>query len=704
MRDLCLIGISHAFYFEMTDANKTRENNIRSILESRMHQSFTVAADELLQRGYLDRDERIKLSGLIGDLLSDFGEKVAVGEELVDADDVEAIANKAIDKQEKIMPDEFVEKNTEKVSADDEFAEKRHLDSAMPWDSNPGPDVPFGVKDFASLDAAEAAEEATDEVREDSQKLVKIVRNILNDPDDDNKAATIAKVASEFSDRVSDRSDQMKSGNGLLARVGDILKDAIAENSLKDETDSDHTKQTCKTEGGVCYPAKDFAFTPDKEKPSTWKLRLSQSKPGNITKAQLGRAAAAFSTSGFRGQKVKIPASDVSKVKARIRREYRKLGVPIEEVPDSVKAQSSFMVYKDKSGQYTWIARFSNNFRDDDTPPEIIAAQSHQNFIKSVPDKYDYPDLQLWHRPEWTIGKTSWLAWDETGDGTGFALAAGHFNKGMEEVAEKLAESSDLGVSHGMPKQFIKRDKDDRTVITNHVTKEISILPLWSAANRWTEFILIDDNDKEKDMGIPTDLKEQAKEAFSFDDNVLDQIEAANAKSAAKNQDLGIESKSKDAKDKSDQKAETETEANVTTDSNSDSDSEFVDPDSSPSRKEVADAIIALHPAIVKEVAKTVLEQLEPYMDTVKELARDDDERLREKVASVPRVKSLSDVLNQRIDALKEKDGISDKNAESLGKPKEAKVGEQSSFVSALQEGKGAEHLQSILEKATPAS
>ena len=60
------------------------------------------------------------------------------------------------------------------------------------------------------------------------------------------------------------------------------------------------TKQAqMKTEGGVQYPATDFAYVPDPEKASTWKLRLSETRPGNVTRAQLGRAAAAFSPGGF---------------------------------------------------------------------------------------------------------------------------------------------------------------------------------------------------------------------------------------------------------------------------------------------------------------------------------------------------------------------------------------------------------------------
>ncbi len=613
------------------------------------------------------------------------------------------------------MPDEYVDKPDDDtklkdipIDVEDESDKGLHLDNEEM--SSHHVFVPFGVHSFEEFDAAERAEEATDEVREDSEIMLKIVRNILNS-DEDDKTGAITKVASEFSERVATHSDQMKSSNSLVGAVIKTLREAIENKGISDsnfdadaETDTDathtttHTKQNCKTEGGVCYPAKDYAFVPDSDKPSTWKLRLSQSRPGNITKSQLGAAAAAFSPGGFRGSKVKIPAGDVSRVKARIRREYRKLGVSTEDIPDSIKTKSTFMVWKDKSGRYVWLAKYSNNFRDDDSPPEIISAKSHQDFTDGVHlGKYDYPELRLWHRPEWVVGKSTWLAWDDIGDGTGFALAAGLFNPGMEEVAKSLVGVSDLGVSHGMPRQHLKRDSDDPTIITNHVTKEISILPLWSAANRWTDFIVIDDIDKEKNMTIPDELKTQAEEAFGLDGNVLAQIEAANKKSAAKNQDLKIEFKAKDeatAKEIADDLA--------TLVAGADAETETVDPDKPPTRKEVAAALIELQTSIVEKVTTAVsanlIEKLAPFMDAVKEMARDDDDRLREKAASTPRIANLSDLMKQGIAASDKADGISEKEAAELGKPKEAALDTEDGFIEAMVKGEGDQYLNKIVQ------
>ena len=90
-----------------------------------------------------------------------------------------------------------------------------------------------------------------------------------------------------------------------------------------------------KTEDGVKYPAEAFAYAPGE--PSGWKLRLWEDLEKKITRAQLGKASAALSPGGFRGQKVAIAASDLPAVKRKIRAEYRKLDVEENDIPKWVK-------------------------------------------------------------------------------------------------------------------------------------------------------------------------------------------------------------------------------------------------------------------------------------------------------------------------------------------------------------------------------
>lgn len=91
-----------------------------------------------------------------------------------------------------------------------------------------------------------------------------------------------------------------------------------------------------KVERGEKYPSSAYAYVPDANKPSTWKLRLWESPSKKETIAQLGRAAAAFSKGGFRGKKVQLPADAVAKVKSKIRAAYKALGAKKEDIPASI--------------------------------------------------------------------------------------------------------------------------------------------------------------------------------------------------------------------------------------------------------------------------------------------------------------------------------------------------------------------------------
>lgn len=374
-------------------------------------------------------------------------------------------------------------------------------------------------------------------------------------------------------------------------------------------TMADYFKQgECKTQGGVCYPKSDWAHTPS-DKPSDWKLLLSQGRPGNITVSQLGRAAAAFSPGGFRGNKVQLSSSDATKAKSRIRREYRKLGVKAEDMPDSVKAlEKAFHVWKDKfTGQYKWLATYSNNIRDDDNPPEIIASKSHERFVELV-DKgqADLPELWLWHVPQWKWGQSTAIAYD----GNGFAVATGDVDKGCEPIAEWYKERDDQLVSHGMPKRTVKRDPEDSSIIIEHITREISPLFDWAAANKHTGFnVLMKELDMDEQKGIPEHKREEFIKA-GLPAEVLDMLEEKNSAKAKETSDL--EKKEEAAKEE-----ETPTQ----------DDTSFSD---------IAEAI--------KSITRVVAE----LQAEVKELKKSDSQKIAEKAAGIPEA-SLAELVNQTL-------------------------------------------------------
>lgn len=91
--------------------------------------------------------------------------------------------------------------------------------------------------------------------------------------------------------------------------------------------------QPAKVESGIAFPAEAYAYVPDPSDPSTWKVRLWEDLERRATAAQLGRAAAAVSGSGFRGRPVSIEPEHLPAVKAKIRESYRLLNIHDPDVP-----------------------------------------------------------------------------------------------------------------------------------------------------------------------------------------------------------------------------------------------------------------------------------------------------------------------------------------------------------------------------------
>ncbi len=91
-------------------------------------------------------------------------------------------------------------------------------------------------------------------------------------------------------------------------------------------------REATKTEGGKSFPVSDYAYVPDPEKPSEWKLRLTATPGGTPDSGIVGAAIAALGA-GFRGQKVDIPAADLAGVKAKVRAAWKKAN-PDKDVTD----------------------------------------------------------------------------------------------------------------------------------------------------------------------------------------------------------------------------------------------------------------------------------------------------------------------------------------------------------------------------------
>lgn len=220
---------------------------------------------------------------------------------------------------------------------------------------------------------------------------------------------------------------------------------------------------------------------------------------------------------------------------------------PVEEAPqeETEPAEKSLFIWKE-ADTYRWLAAYSNNRRDDDNPPEIISSASHKEFDEALNNKeWPMPELWVWHVPM-AVGQALFHAYDES---KGFPIAGGVFNKGFEWVAEGLSSAGWDGVSHGMPSEWIQRDKEDPTIIIRHRTKEVSILPNWAAANKLAFTIISKENsmaDETKDL--PQHKREQLVAAFGEDKAKL--FEQALADKAKQADEAQIEQKEQGEKAK----------------------------------------------------------------------------------------------------------------------------------------------------------
>lgn len=367
----------------------------------------------------------------------------------------------------------------------------------------------------------------------------------------------------------------------------------------------------------------------------------------------------------------------VERILSKIKSLFQRSKMP----PASLLDRSGLLLWKEADGQYHWASRYSNNFRDDDRPREIISADSHRRFVDLV-DKglASMPELWLWHVPEWKFGEANWLAFDESG----FALAAGLVDKDKSFVAEWLAERNDFLTSHGMPYASLQRDPVDPTIIKEHVTVEISPLPGWSAANKLTDFVIPDGYmNKENDMAIPNE-KRQALIDMGFKPEWLDKLEAINAETKAMAEQVGLESKEITPEPAPETPAETPAEvkeaapAEVITETPA-PETETPAPDQSPvTRVEVAEAVANVIGGRLVELEGLVsqidasMKSLTADLASMKEQNVQVEKAVEKAVEELPPA-SMAALLAQRMSAIGSKEASVDgRSSLARSKPKEA--------------------------------
>jgi hypothetical protein len=504
------------------------------------------------------------------------------------------------------------------------------------------------VTSFGELDTYLKARKMRDELFTLNSAFMEIIDGILYNSDVTDKAAALRVLVGEYIDRMGLITSNAQKETGEwenVAQVGDSEYEngekvtnnfnVVLDKIVEDDTSR---KVQHKRENGMDFPAKDYAYVPDPQRPSTWKLRLTES-PGKFTVAQLGRAAAALSAAGFRGNRVKMPSSVVTAVKRRLRAEYKKLGIDTAAMPSTVRQDSSagkdsqFHVWKDKDGTYRWFAVYSKNFRDDDYPqPEILSEQAHKAFHALVKaGDVDYPELWHWHEEKTAWGKADFLDFHD-----GFAVAAGYVYEGHEKEAEAVSRMPyPVGVSHGMPVEYIIRDAEDDTILNFYISKEISDLALDAAANKHTGFVILN---KENDMSLSARAKQYLTDA-NVDPDLIGQIDGSVdfAKEAAT--DEGRDTKDIDPEETTEDADPTIANATVNVDIDAEAVGNIIDP--------IVETMKQLNDNFMKTTS-VLLERVADLEAKVKELQVDDEQKIAKQSELTPTA-SFEDLIKQRV-------------------------------------------------------
>lgn len=529
---------------------------------------------------------------------------------------------------------------------------------------------------FEELDQIDSAVETQFRQQQLYEKFMMLTNNIMNSPDITDKASAIRSIVDEFS-RRSEESGELTKEKWTTEYINDLPDSAFL-----------YVEQGEKDEQGKTVPRTNRHF-PVKD------------KSGSLDLPHLRNAIA------------RIPQSDV-KNKKELQERARKMlsrankavyGKEIEEAPvqkhgvDRIKGALNTLLGKDKKedkqqehqgGFFVWketeespmlfIARYSNNFRDDDVIPEIISEKSHRRFVELVDSgREEPPDLMVWHVPEWTIGKSTWVAYDDEG----FALAAGVINKDCEEIALQISKQSDVTMSHGMPESSIRRDVDDPTVIIEHVTREISILPHVAAANKLTGFIVINkSSDQEDEMAIPQKKINKLAEDWGINPESLKAIEEANKSAAEKATQEGIERK--EASEAVEDAVETATDTTSTEDVADTQETQDAQPVQEETQtpapryatyEEVAEAFASVVQPVVEQVANVTaqLAELRKEIGETKAIQEEAQDLLKQTPTA-----SLAAIITQRFTAVGSQSAVVD-GRESLAKskPKETEATER---------------------------
>ena len=370
-----------------------------------------------------------------------------------------------------------------------------------------------GVTSFSELDAARENQERLHETWQLNDDFSMLSQNILYSEDISDKASALTTLANEYAERVNSAVKEKEAGDPEVTLYVD------GKEVGKDHGIWHHIgvmlgrKEVTKEVGGDNLPISDFAYAPNRKDPATWRVQIS--KHGDTDLTMLGKALTELSCHAKEyGMTEEEQRDATDKILSQVEFIFEERG--------DKEGSSNLSVWKEANGQYRWSAIYSNNMLDQDNPPETIMDCSHQAFTYLVKEgEVPYPELWHWHVPGTRWGVADFLDYRD-----GFALAGGTVDPGHEKEAEILAGRSGIKVSHGMPKAVIVRDPENPSNIMFHLTKEISDLPDYAAANQATTF-RVEQVSKEANMpGIADVIKEKTEylKGLGYSDAQLEEV------------------------------------------------------------------------------------------------------------------------------------------------------------------------------------
>lgn len=368
------------------------------------------------------------------------------------------------DEIEQLTPEELdvIEKWVDDEEADDDIPEDLSKDIFY---TVPGP------KSLSELEEKRLAAEKTRKVRDVTWDTEDVISNIINDPatEVDEKVGQINGVASEMKTMIN-----KILGTESKKDLGDFDYDLVhTELLLKDMNFLDKLEmlsaKTVLTSGARnALSDGDFALVTNRNGKKVRKYPIHD-------KTHVRNALARVAQMIKRGGQA---AADARAALPKIRAAAKKFG--IGKTP-SKKNYTGFVIEKDANGDYRWVGWATNNRKDREK--DFLMDISHKEFVEYLDNTPRWKiQFRPWHKKEYafTHPVDAWMYKN------GFMIYSGKLEENEAIRLMRIAQKEKLGMSHG----FIPLERKGHN-IEKYRTFEVSVLPLYAAANPYTSLEVI---------------------------------------------------------------------------------------------------------------------------------------------------------------------------------------------------------------------